>query len=110
MLPDYLHLLPKALSIVDSVQQRFGVSVDFRWGGGTVMRLRHSHRESCDIDLFVEDPQWLGYFSARLNDTVDEMASYVVEQSNFVKIYLAGGEIDIGACQDSCRLNHAANG
>ncbi|OZA85063.1 MAG: hypothetical protein B7X65_23035 [Polaromonas sp. 39-63-25] len=36
------------------------------FGGGTVLMLRLNHRHSKDVDLFVPDPQYLGYFSPRL--------------------------------------------
>jgi len=37
------------------------------FGGGTVLMLRLAHRQSKDIDLFVPDPQYLGYVNPRLS-------------------------------------------
>ncbi len=43
---------------------------DWTWGGGTVLMLRHQHRLSWDVDLFLNDPQLLSYLSPRLNDDI----------------------------------------
>lgn len=37
-------------------------------GGGTRLMLAMAHRISDDIDLFIRDPQWIGYLTPRLND------------------------------------------
>jgi hypothetical protein len=33
--------------------------VDWTFGGGTVLMLRHKHRISRDVEIFVPDPQYL---------------------------------------------------
>ena len=58
---------------------------------------RYHHRFSKDIDIFVPDPQYLGYVSPRLNDTVDALTSKYLEQANFLKLYFDEGEIDFVA-------------
>lgn len=52
------------------------------------------HRESHDIDIFLPDPQYLSWLSPRLLDLPGSLEADYDEQSNFVKIYLAEGEID----------------
>lgn len=70
-----------------------------RWtfGGGTVLMLRHRHRLSKDIDLFVSDPQVLGYLSPRLSEVVEDIADDYDEAAEYIKLYLPQGEIDIVA-------------
>ena len=58
------------------------------------MMLRHRHRHSFDIDIFVDDPQTLGYISPRLNDTSENFSSHYIEQGGFVKMFLPDGEVD----------------
>lgn len=54
-------LLANALRLIDEIS-RHGVSDPFwTFGGGTVLMLRYQHRRSKDIDIFVPDPQYLGY-------------------------------------------------
>lgn len=38
------------------------------FGGGTVLMLRYGHRVSKDIDIFVPNPQYLGYVNPRISD------------------------------------------
>jgi hypothetical protein len=65
------------------------------FGGGTVMMLRINHRLSKDIDLFVPDPQYLGYCSPRLGGPAEDITSEYDEGAIFVKLYLPQGEIDV---------------
>ncbi len=48
-----------------------------RWsfGGGTELMLRIGHRRSKDIDLFVPDPQYLGYLTPRLSDVGESVST-----------------------------------
>ena len=79
----------------DSLKQRFGLDMEWRWGGGTVLMLRHRHRDSSDIDIFIDDPQYLGYLSPVMNDSVGSMTELYDQQSKFIKLYLPpDGEID----------------
>jgi predicted nucleotidyltransferase component of viral defense system len=65
------------------------------FGGGTVLMLRLNHRHSKDIDIFVPDPQYLGYVTPRLSDAAESLTQEYVEAAEFVKLFLPGGEIDI---------------
>ena len=69
---------------------------DPRWsfGGGTVLMLRLNHRHSKDIDLFVPDPQYLGFVTPRLSDAAETLTTDYQEGALFVKLLLAAGEID----------------
>lgn len=63
-------------------------------GGGTRLMLALEHRISDDIDLFVRDPQWIGYLTPRLNDRFDRLIDAYDEGATSLKIRLAEGEID----------------
>lgn len=90
-------LLVHALRLVDEIA-RHGVSAPF-WtlGGGTVLMLRYRHRRSKDIDVFVPDPQYLGYVTPRLSDAAEQIAQDYVEAANYVKLIRPEGEIDFVA-------------
>lgn len=87
-------LFRHALDIIDSVErsgQRLG---DWSFGGGTVLMRRYRHRVSKDVDIFVRDPQWLGYLTPRLNAVAEEKTGEYVEQAGFLKLYFPQGELD----------------
>ena len=87
-------LFRRALEIVDSVAASGTRFDDWSFGGGTVLMRRYRHRVSKDVDLFVPDPQYLGYVSPRLNDTAESLTSKYLESANSVKLFFAEGEID----------------
>ena len=63
-------------------------------GGGTVLMMEYKHRLSKDIDIFLADPQLLGYFSPRLNDAIDVDVEHYDEQAEYIKLIYDNGEID----------------
>ena len=65
------------------------------FGGGTVLMLRIGHRQSRDIDLFIPDPQMLGYLSPRLSEVAEAITTDYEENAEFIKLYLPHGEIDV---------------
>lgn len=65
------------------------------FGGGTVLMLRLNHRHSKDVDLFVPDPQYLGYFSPRLTDAAEALTTKYEEAAEYLRLVLPIGEIDI---------------
>ena len=58
---------------------------------------RHRHRVSKDIDIFVPDPQYLGYLSPRLNTQAESLTERYIEQSGSLKLIFPEGEIDFVA-------------
>lgn len=67
---------------------------EWTWGGGTVLMLRHRHRHSRDIDLFINDVQYLSYLSPRLYEhDADDTLGYN-EQANHLRLEYPEGEID----------------
>lgn len=59
--------------------------------------LRHGHRLSKDIDIFVPDPQYLGFVSPRLSDAAERVSADYVEGPGYVKLLRPEGEIDFVA-------------
>jgi hypothetical protein len=47
---------------------------------------RHRHRFSKDIDIFINDPQFLGYLTPRLSPTADSLTTKYIEDNNYVKL------------------------
>jgi len=90
-------LLAHALRLVDEIGTH-GVSDPFwTFGGGTVLMLRYQHRHSKDVDIFVPDPQYLGYVSPRLSEVAEEISPDYVEGAGYVKLIRPEGEIDFVA-------------
>lgn len=92
-------LFPRALILIDEIRKYGGIADPF-WtlGGGTVLMFRWRHRLSNDIDIFVPDPQYLGYVTPRLSDTAASLtADYAEAQGSFVKLQFEEGEIDFVA-------------
>lgn len=92
-------LFPRALVLIDEIRTRGGVADPF-WtlGGGTVLMFRYRHRISKDIDIFVPDPQSLGFVTPRLSDAAATLTDQYTEQpSTFVKLQFEEGEVDFVA-------------
>lgn len=92
-------LFPRALALVDEISRYGGIADPF-WtlGGGTVLMFRYRHRLSKDIDIFVPDPQYLGYVTPRLSDAAADLTQDYTEQpGSFVKLQFDEGEVDFVA-------------
>lgn len=90
-------LLPHAFTLIDEIALRGMADPFWTFGGGTVLMLRHQHRLSKDIDIFVPDPQYLGYVSPRLSDAAESVSADYVEGPGYVKLLRPEGEIDFVA-------------
>ena len=86
-------LFESALTLIADLETRLEKPT-WSFGGGTVLMLRLNHRHSKDIDLFVPDPQYLGFVTPRLSDAAENLTSEYQEGAIFVKLFLAAGEID----------------
>lgn len=87
-------LFPRALRLMSHLEQQIQ---NARWtfGGGTVLMLRIAHRQSKDIDLFVPDPQYLGFVNPRLSDAAENISTDYEEAAEYIKLFLPEGEIDV---------------
>ena len=94
----WVGLLQQAFTLIDEFHLKGGLADPF-WtlGGGTVLMLRYQHRMSKDIDIFVPNPQYLGYVTPRLSDIAMEIARDYVEAAGYVKLIRNDGEIDFVA-------------
>ena len=92
-------LFQRALVLIDSAQDLGPALTTWSFGGGTVLMRRHGHRFSKDIDIFVPDPQWLGYLNPRLNETTEKLTTDYSEAAGSLKLRFAEGEIDFVASQ-----------
>lgn len=91
-------LLPHALSIIEDIKNHGTPDPFWTFGGGTVLMFRYEHRHSKDIDIFVPDPQYLGFVTPRLSDVAAAVSTdYVEDQSFYVKLIRQEGEIDFVA-------------
>lgn len=90
-------LFQRALVLVDEARSS-GIPVDeWTFGGGTVLMRRHYHRFSKDVDIFINDRQFIGYLSPRLSATAESLTRDYVEDHDFVKLIFPEGEIDFVA-------------
>lgn len=90
-------LLQHAYSLIDEIAAHGIQNPFWTFGGGTVLMLRFRHRMSKDIDIFVPDPQYLGYVSPRLSDVAEAVSDKYVEGPGYVKLLRPEGEIDFVA-------------
>lgn len=88
------HLFEHAVRLMSHLESQV-TDPGWTFGGGTVLMLRIGHRQSRDIDLFIPDPQMLGYLSPRLSDVAEAITTDYEENAEFIKLYLPHGEIDI---------------
>jgi hypothetical protein len=85
------------LHLIDEIRAHGIDDPYWTFGGGTVLMLRYRHRRSKDIDIFVPDPQYLGYVSPRLSEVAEAISADYVEGAGFVKLIRPEGEIDFVA-------------
>lgn len=90
-------LLTEADTIIDHVNREHTILDNWTFGGGTAMMLQIDHRESHDVDLFLDDPQLLPYLTASVSDLEFGLGEprYGGDGSMNLKISFDGvGEID----------------
>jgi hypothetical protein len=90
----WTQLFPHALKLMAHLERQTHQPL-WTFGGGTVLMLRIGHRQSKDIDLFVTDPQYLGFVNPRLSDEAESVSTDYEENAEFIKLFLPAGEIDI---------------
>lgn len=90
-------LFRHALRLLVDLKKKSGTDPFWTFGGGTVLMLRYRHRMSKDVDIFVPDPQYLGYVTPRLSDVAEGITQNYVEAATYVKLVLPIGEIDFVA-------------
>jgi hypothetical protein len=94
-------LFDVAISIIEQANR--DVTIIDRWtlGGGTALMLQIDHRESHDIDVFVDDPQLMPFLNPETQDFMLSLrpSSYTTDGTQSLKIVFDGvGEIDVICC------------
>jgi hypothetical protein len=90
-------LFQRALVLMDDARSN-GIPVEeWTFGGGTVLMRRHRHRFSRDVDIFINDPQFIGYLTPRLSAIAESLTTDYVEDRSFLKLVFPEGEIDFVA-------------
>jgi Nucleotidyl transferase AbiEii toxin, Type IV TA system len=65
---DWARLFRVATSLIKQVNSEASVIDRWTFGGGTAMMLQIDHRESHDVDIFLEDPQFLPFLDPQKRD------------------------------------------
>jgi hypothetical protein len=90
-----------AMAIIDQANAQ-GIGMNsWSFGGGTALMLQINHRESHDIDLFIDDAQYLPYLNPETQDYDLALApsDYETDGTRALKIVFDGiGEIDFICC------------
>ena len=90
-------LLEEAFRVIVAVNRDGDILDGWTFGGGTAMMLQVDHRESHDVDLFLDDPQLLPYVKATVSEMQFEIgpATYNGDGHGHMKVSFEGiGEID----------------
>ena len=88
-------LLEKAVRYIinSGIPKNEDSKIHWSLGGGTVLMSRYLHRLSNDIDIFLSNPQFLNYFSPRLNDIIEKEVAHYSEQAEYIKLRYDEGEL-----------------
>src|SRR5690606_32663150 len=92
------HLFAIAIDLLDQVRRATGnYPFDWSFGGGTAMMIQIGHRESHDIDIFLNDGQILRFLDPTKTALhfIEPPASYEGDGARFQKFaFERTGEID----------------
>ena len=66
--PDWARLFHVACSLIRQVNSETLIIDHWTFGGGTAMMLQIDHRESHDVDFFLQDPQLLSFLDPQKHD------------------------------------------
>lgn len=90
-----------ALEIIDAANAEAEVLRHWTFGGGTALMLQINHRESYDVDLFVDDPQVLSFLNPQTQGYTLSLSpsAYSPNGSASLRIEFDGvGEVDFICC------------
>jgi hypothetical protein len=95
---EWRQLFRIAVRLIDQLRENAG-GHDFEWsfGGGTAMMIQIGHRQSHDVDIFLDDPQLLGFIDPSRSRLRFDVApsDYQGDRLRFQKFAFEGvGEID----------------
>lgn len=114
---EWRRLFSLALDLIDQLRANAGgYPFDWSFGGGTAMMIQIGHRESHDVDIFLDDPQLLGFIDPAKSTLRFETLpdGYQGDGARFQKFAFEGlGEIDFivaGPLTDTPFVAHEING
>lgn len=87
-------LLETALLLIEDAKATSKDNFAWTFGGGTVLMFHFQHRISKDIDIFLTDPQLLGFFNPKLSDFVAKSTSEYQDSDGYIKLLYPQGEVD----------------
>lgn len=90
-------LFDQAATIIDQANAKFSLIDSWTFGGGTALMLQIDHRESFDVDIFLDDAQLLPYLNPCTQDYALDMrpSGYETDGTKALKIAFENvGEID----------------
>ncbi|MGJ3648231.1 nucleotidyl transferase AbiEii/AbiGii toxin family protein [Sphingomonas sp. GlSt437] len=96
-------LFDVAAQILGHAEATIGYPPIWSFGGGTALMLQIDHRESHDIDLFLDDPQLLPFLNPETQgiDVARRPDSYSTDGTSVLKLaFQEIGEIDFICCAD----------
>jgi len=94
-------LFDVAMAIIDQANGQGIDMSNWSFGGGTALMLQIKHRESHDIDLFIDDAQYIPYLNPETQgyDLALAPSDYETDGTRALKIVFSGvGEIDFICC------------
>jgi Nucleotidyl transferase AbiEii toxin, Type IV TA system len=94
---DWARLFRVAISLIKQVNSEALIIDHWTFGGGTAMMLQINHRESHDVDIFLEDPQQLPFLDPQKQDFKFEIfpTDYMGDGATSLKLVFKDiGEID----------------
>lgn len=96
-LPGWARLFRVARDVIRQVNSEQLIIDRWTFGGGTAMMLQIDHRESHDVDIFLEDPQLLPFLDPQKHDFEFQIlpSDYLGDGTTSLKLVFTGiGEID----------------
>jgi hypothetical protein len=90
-------LFDQACRVIDQANSKLKLIDNWTFGGGTALMLQIDHRESFDVDIFLDDPQLLPYLNPRTQGYPLDINpdGYASDGSTTLKIVFENvGEID----------------
>jgi hypothetical protein len=97
----WAELFDRAIEIIRKTETAIGFQPQWSFGGGTALMLEIDHRESYDIDIFLDDPQMLPYLNPETQgyQIASKPSSYSTDGTQTLRLsYKDLGEIDFICC------------
>lgn len=113
---EWARLFRIACALIRQVNSEQVIVDPWTFGGGTAMMLQINHRESRDVDFFLDDPQLLGFLDPRTHSFEFEIqpTDYQGDGTGSLKLVFGEiGEIDFivaGAKTSSPTIQHTVEG